>query len=70
VFQHLFDRVKPEHDQNDRVSYKENWWLFAGPGPRLSESIAGLNRFIVTSETSKHRIFRFLDAQGTIVDGQ
>ena len=24
VFQHLFDRAKPEHDQNDRVSYKEN----------------------------------------------
>ena len=45
------------------------WWLFPGPGPPLRESIAGLNRFIVTSETSKHRIFRLLDAQGTIVDG-
>jgi hypothetical protein len=69
VFQHLFGRVKPEGDQNDRVFYKENWWLFAEPRPRLRESIAGLNRFIVTSETSKHRIFRLLDAQGTIVDG-
>jgi hypothetical protein len=35
VFHHLFDRVKPERDQNDRVSYKENWWLFAEPRPRL-----------------------------------
>jgi hypothetical protein len=61
--------VKPERDQNDRVSYKENWWLFAEPRPRLRASIAGLRRFIVTSETSKHRIFRFLDASGTIVDG-
>lgn len=69
VYQHLFDHVKPERDQNDRASYRENWWLFAEPRPRLRDSIAGLSRFIVTSETSKHRIFRFLDAKGTIVDG-
>lgn len=24
VYQHLFDRVKPERDQNDRQSYREN----------------------------------------------
>ena len=59
VYQHLFDRVKPERDQNDRASYRENWWLFAEPRPRLRASIAGLRRYIVTSETSKHRIFRF-----------
>jgi hypothetical protein len=69
VYQHLFDRVKPERDQNDRVSYRENWWLFAEPRPRLRSSIAGLHRYIVTSETSKHRIFRFVEAGGTIVDG-
>jgi hypothetical protein len=33
VYQHLFDRVKPERDQNDRASYRENWWLFAEPRP-------------------------------------
>lgn len=69
VYQHLFDRVKPERDQNDRASYRENWWLFAEPRPRLRQAIAGLSRYIVTSETSKHRIFRFLEAGGTIVDG-
>ena len=69
VYQHLFDRVKPERDQNDRPSYREKWWLFAEPRPHLRRSIAGLSRFIVTSETSKHRIFRFLEAQGTIIDG-
>ena len=69
VYQHLFDRVKPERDQNDRQSYKENWWLFAEPRPRLRQAVAGLDRFIVTSETSKHRIFRFIEAEGAIVDG-
>lgn len=69
VYQHLFDRVKPERDQNDRPAYREKWWLFAEPRPHLRRSIAGLSRFIVTSETSKHRIFRFLQAHGAIVDG-
>lgn len=69
VYQHLFDRVKPERDQNDRPSYRENWWMFAEPRPRLRASIAGLKRYIVTSETSKHRIFRFLSTEGTIIDG-
>jgi hypothetical protein len=69
VYQHLFDRVKPERDQNDRQSYRENWWIFAEPRPRLRASIAGLKRYIVTSETSKHRIFRFLPTEGTIIDG-
>lgn len=69
VYQHLFDRVKPERDQNDRAAYRDRWWLFAEPRPHLRTSIAGLGRFIVTSETSKHRIFRFLEARGTIIDG-
>ncbi|MGY4454050.1 hypothetical protein ACVWZR_008710 [Bradyrhizobium sp. i1.3.1] len=69
VYQHLFDRVKPDRDQNDRASYRENWWLFAEPRPRLRNSIVGLRRYIVTSETSKHRIFRFIEAKGTIADG-
>lgn len=69
VYQHLFDRVKPERDQNDRPAYREKWWLFAEPRPHLRRSIEGLGRFIVTSETSKHRIFRFLETQGSIIDG-
>ena len=69
VYQHLFDRVKPERDQNDRPAYREKWWLFAEPRPHLRKSMAGLRRIIITSETSKHRIFRFLEVHGTIIDG-
>jgi hypothetical protein len=69
VFQHLNDRVRPERAQNDRPSYREKWWLFAEPRPRLRAAIAGLDRYIVTSETSKHRIFRFLPREETIIDG-
>lgn len=61
IYQHLLERVKPGRDQNPRASRRENWWLFAENQPRMRESIAGLSRYIVTVQTSKHRIFVFLD---------
>lgn len=35
----------------------------------MRASIADLRRYIVTSETSKHRLFRFLPTEGKIIDG-
>src|SRR5690606_37645856 len=61
IYQHLLERVKPGRDQNPRASRRENWWLFAENQPRMRESIAGLSRYIVTVQTSKHRIFVLLD---------
>lgn len=69
VFQHLMETVKPERDENDRESYRENWWLFVEQRPRLRNSIAGLDRYIVTSETAKFRTFVFLPRSGTLIDG-
>ena len=62
VFQHLFTTVKPQRDQNKRASYRENWWIFAEPRARFRASVAGLRRYIATSEVGKHRVFVFLDA--------
>ena len=69
VYQYLSDYVRPARDQNDRDSYKDNWWQFAEPRPKLRASIADLRRFIGTSETSKHRIFRFIDRETCLIDG-
>jgi hypothetical protein len=52
VFQHLFDRVKLSAIRTTGFLTR-NWRPFAEPGPRFRESIAGLNRFIVTSENLK-----------------
>ena len=60
AFQHLIDYVKPERDQNNRKSLRELWWRFGWERPLLRNSIQGLNRFIGTTETAKHRIFQFL----------
>jgi hypothetical protein len=62
VYQWVLERVKPERDQNNRAVYRENWWLFGEPRKDLRPSLVGLPRYIATVETSKHRMFQFLDA--------
>ena len=61
VYQRVWDRVKPERDQNNRVSYSENWWIFGEPRANFRPALRGLRRYISTVETSKHRFFVFLD---------
>jgi hypothetical protein len=62
IWQHLYDTVKPERDQNNELSRKTNWWIFARPKADLRLALHGLKRFIVTPETAKHRPFAFVDA--------
>ena len=64
LFQHIFDNVKPERDAKahtkDGAGYAKQWWLFGKPRQQLRNQLIGLKRYIVTVETSKHRIFTFL----------
>ncbi len=62
VYQWLQEKVKPERDQNNRATYRDNWWFFGEPRKVLRKQLAGLPRYIATVETSKHRTFQFLDA--------
>jgi hypothetical protein len=62
VFQHLLEHVKPERDQNNRATYRDNWWVFGEPRRAFRPALLALPRFIATVETSKHRTFQFLDA--------
>jgi hypothetical protein len=62
VYQWLLERVKPERDQNNRATYRDNWWFFGEPRKVLRKQLAGLPRYIATVETAKHRVFQFLDA--------
>ena len=62
VYQWLLERVKPERDQNNRATYRDNWWIFGEPRRELRPALAGLPRYIATVETAKHRTFQFLDA--------
>jgi hypothetical protein len=61
VYQWVYERVKPERDQNKRKSRRENWWLFADSHAELRRMLERLSRYVVTVETAKHRFFLFLD---------
>ena len=65
VYQHVQMHVKPERDQNNRPSYRENWWVFGEPRRDLRPALHGLSRFIVTVETAKHRVFLF--CEGSVI---
>lgn len=48
-------------DWNNRELYKERWWIFGEPREELRPALADIYRYIATVETTKHRIFQFLD---------
>lgn len=63
VYQHVYEQVKPERDQNNRETYRKNWWIFGEPRKDLRPALNGLPRYIATTETAKHRFFSFLDGE-------
>lgn len=63
VYQHLLVTVKPERDLNNRESYRLNWWIFGEPRRELRPALDGLQRYITTVDTARHRVFQFLPAK-------
>ena len=61
VFQLLMDRVKPEREANREEVLKQAWWIFGRPRTEMRKALAGLTRYIATTETAKHRIFVLLN---------
>jgi hypothetical protein len=61
AYQWIIERVKPERDQNNRKSYRDNWWIFGEPRANLRPALKQIKRYIATAETAKHRPFIFLD---------
>lgn len=60
AYQWILERVKPERDANRDKNLRDNWWLFGRPRTEIRLALQGLNRYIATVETAKHRIFVFL----------
>ena len=63
AYQRVLDYVKPERDQNRRAAIKDKWWRFGWERPVMRSAMTGLSRYITTVETSKHRVFTFLDGE-------
>jgi SAM-dependent methyltransferase len=62
-FQQILEKVKPERDLNRREIRKKQWWLFGENVQKTRNSIESIDRYVATVETSKHRVFVFLDKQ-------
>jgi hypothetical protein len=60
VYQHLLDSAKPERDLNRNKLFRASWWVIGHPRPLFRQFTAGLERYIATIETSKHRFLQFL----------
>lgn len=68
VYQYLLGSVKAQRQTTyeksptkDAKEYLENWWVFGKPRPELRQALASIKRYMVTVETTKHRLFQFLD---------
>ena len=62
LYQHVVTHVLPERQANKDKLFRENWWIFGRPRPAMRSAIAGLDRYIITAETAKHKLFTFEEA--------
>jgi type II restriction/modification system DNA methylase subunit YeeA len=56
----LVDRVKPVRDVNRDKWLRENWWRPQRMRPEMRAAVRTLDRFLITTTTSKHRLFVWL----------
>ena len=73
VYQHLLtttltQRQKKVDNANgkpsaDDLNYLARWWQHGKVRPVIRQALEGLDRYIVTGETSKHRVFQFLSIE-------
>jgi hypothetical protein len=61
TYQHVLEHVKPERDRNNEAYRRDNWWLFGRRNTLMRGFTEGTQRYVATVETSKHRVFLFLD---------
>jgi hypothetical protein len=59
AYQWLYERVKPERDQNNRKIYREKWWIFGEPRASYRSAWKSVEKYIATTRTAKHRVFSF-----------
>jgi len=59
-YQHLLETVRPERNLKRDAQFRDRWWLFGRSRPEMREALGELSRYIATTETSKHRVFQFV----------
>lgn len=57
VYHWLLKHVHGFRSKNNRLSYRQRWWIFGEPRAAFRPALANLRRMIVTPRTAKHRYF-------------
>lgn len=66
-FAHVKKHVKPTRVGKREARTNEYWWLFQWSRPVMRRALTGLQRFLVTPEVSKHRVFVWIPS-GVVAD--
>ncbi|ABD56142.1 hypothetical protein Jann_3225 [Jannaschia sp. CCS1] len=61
AYQHLAEFSRPVRATDNMEYRRKNWWLFGQPSTEMRSALQGIDRFIATTETARHRLFSFLD---------
>ena len=62
-FEYVKEHVKPMRMHDNRASHRKQWWRHGEARPGLRKAVEGFERYLVTPQTSKHRIFAWLDLE-------
>ena len=60
-FEYVRSIVKPERDIHRETNLRSHWWLHGRPRIEMRRALAGLPRYIGTSQVARHRLFSFID---------
>ncbi len=61
-FAHSEEHVRPVRAGNRNRRTRESWWRHERGRPEMRAALAGLTRFIATTQTAKYRIYSWLSA--------
>ncbi|HAZ46133.1 MAG TPA: class I SAM-dependent DNA methyltransferase [Cyanobacteria bacterium UBA11369] len=59
IYQWLLNNVKPDREINNDPRLRREWWRYRRSNAIMRNGIKGMNRYIVTPRTAKHRYFIF-----------
>ena len=63
IYQHLIEYVKSVRVINNEKRLREKWWHYRRSNEVLKNALYGLNRYITTGRTAKHRCFFFCEIE-------
>lgn len=61
IYQRIYELVRPKRLEMKDKARREQWWLFGRSNQEIRNAINGLERYIVTCRTAKHRVFMFAE---------